>query len=269
MTTYSLAGTGAFYVEGRGRINDDRQLHVQFSGHGGNRSYGCAYTLSIDLALDLAEVNCILPSLAGTENRYFTIQARPRDGKVHFQVSHTEEGNRSYGFAFDVENMSLYEWLMQELGDEDDSDDVGEYMDDDSNEEWVDEDNQDEVSLLPLPSDQFGYSLAETGQIYMEGLGRLTEKGLRIQLKGPKGNRSWGYSLQFDRPQELQNHSIENGVHSYGDGNNKFFNLQVRSYGDNNLHVQIPWAEINRDYGAAFNVTVTDEVETWLEELFS
>jgi hypothetical protein len=98
----SLAGTGKTYIEVQVREKAGK-IHVQGAGDGGNRSYGVADDFPITEAV--VRYTLRMPateaSLAGTCQKYVPVQARARKGYVHFQQA-GPEGNREYGFSFDV-----------------------------------------------------------------------------------------------------------------------------------------------------------------------
>lgn len=106
--TLSLAGTGQKYTKVQARVyrmkrDGRRGLHIQGRGNPVNRGYGVAVTVEIDDELRgyLKQMPTPCSSLAGTENRYFTLQVRVRGDNLHFQVK-DGEFNRQYGSSFDV-----------------------------------------------------------------------------------------------------------------------------------------------------------------------
>jgi len=120
MIVASQAGTKRPYVQFMGREYPGSVLHVQFAGHEGNRSYGAAFDVKVGkdvLAYVEKNKSGENVSLAGTSRVYCTIQARPREDTVHFQVVNGGE-NRVYGKAFDVsrkENEGLWTYLAESI----------------------------------------------------------------------------------------------------------------------------------------------------------
>lgn len=146
MLTKSFA-TEKSYVLGQGRAYSATTLHVQFPNGEVNRAYGFAGDVEVPaemLSFIEANKDASLVSKAGTGQIYAAIQARPRKGCIHFQVSGAAapewaekakailpaevyakiapaaaaKGNRSYGIAFDVPkegNEELWAFLAGEL----------------------------------------------------------------------------------------------------------------------------------------------------------
>ena len=120
MIVKSKANTNRPYVQFQGRKYPGSILHVQFEGHAANREYGAAFNVEVEAEVlayvekNKKEENI---SLAETDAIYCTIQARPREDTVHFQVVNGA-ANRDYGFAFDVpraENGELWTYLAEEI----------------------------------------------------------------------------------------------------------------------------------------------------------
>ena len=121
MIVKSKAGTDRPYVQFQGRKYPGSILHVQFEGHAANREYGAAFNVEVE-----AEVLAYVEKNKKEENQslypgscetYCTLQARPREDTVHFQVVNGA-ANRDYGFAFDVpraENGELWTYLAEEI----------------------------------------------------------------------------------------------------------------------------------------------------------
>lgn len=116
----SLAGTKIEpYWSVQGRIKGS-YLHVQAKGHG-NREYGVAVEIYVPAYFRcwLEAQNHTLNSLAGSGKRYVPMQARLADKSdtVRFQVKGTE-GNRDYGYAFDIRYhhaiQPLVAWLREQ-----------------------------------------------------------------------------------------------------------------------------------------------------------
>jgi len=120
MIVMSKANTERPYVQFFGRQYPGGILHVQIAGHEGNRKYGAAFDVKVGAeVLAYVEKNKKWEnkSLAKTGAVYCTMQARPRENTVHFQVVNGG-ANREYGMAFDVprnENSGLWMYLAESI----------------------------------------------------------------------------------------------------------------------------------------------------------
>lgn len=110
--TPSLAGRA--YVAMQGAVRYGR-FHVQGKGPEANRSYGISADLPVDYTLLswLQDLNAALPSLAGSERKYFPIQGVVNGDTIHIQIAGPEL-NRDYGAVIDISKdqaSELHTWL--------------------------------------------------------------------------------------------------------------------------------------------------------------
>ncbi len=96
-------------------------MHIQGEGTEVNRSYGIVMDtrtkkLDLDTRTWLHEMQKLasLRSLADTDQKYFSCQARILVDKCHIQISGATH-NRPYGAALDVNNDDLYKFINLEI----------------------------------------------------------------------------------------------------------------------------------------------------------
>src|SRR3990167_5323597 len=107
-------------------------------------------------------------------------------------------------------------------------------------------------------------SLANSGRWYLDGQGRINnDEELKVQFKGHKGNRSYGFTQNIeDFPSQLN--SLDRIRLSLAGTDEVYFPLQA-SYRDGVAHFQVVCLEGDRDYGVSFDVE-SDELASWLQD---
>ena len=101
----SFATSRDDYVKLQGSLRDGYTLHVQGNGPEVNRKYGVAADIVVTKELynwlQTIPTGCCTSLCSVSNKKYFFLQARVVNGKVHFQVPWTPGYNRSYGASFD------------------------------------------------------------------------------------------------------------------------------------------------------------------------
>lgn len=122
MLNKSFTGSSKNYVVLQAR-NSNGTFHIQGKGKDINRDYGVAENISADkFPQDFSEwsdsLDHIYPSLAGTDRKYFRLQAKVIGEYLHIQVP-GPESNRNYGMAFEISSEDLPDvtaFVQAELG---------------------------------------------------------------------------------------------------------------------------------------------------------
>ena len=122
MLNKSFTNSGVNYVVLQAR-NSDGTFHIQGKGVETNRNYGVAENISEenfpeDFIDWMDELDYIYPSLAGTDKKYFRLQAKLMSNSLHIQIP-GPENNRKYGMAFEIAQENLPEvtaFVKAELG---------------------------------------------------------------------------------------------------------------------------------------------------------
>lgn len=122
MLNKSFTGSNVNYVVLQAR-NSDGTFHIQGKGVETNRNYGVAENIEAeDFPEDFVDwtdtLDIIYNSLAGTDKKYFRLQAKITNNYLHIQVP-GPEWNRNYGLSFEVSSDILPEvtaFVKAELG---------------------------------------------------------------------------------------------------------------------------------------------------------
>ena len=103
---------------------------------------------------------------------------------------------------------------------------------------------------------------------YLQGQARVREGLLHIQVPGQEGNREYGYAFSTENPlpkqiAEYLNSLTAENLSLAGTGA-FYFPIQLKG-NDESVHVQIAGPELNRSYGAAFDIGC-DGFGIWVQD---
>jgi hypothetical protein len=235
-TSKSLAGSEQTYVVIQGRVVGNNIIHIQGAGVEGNRPYGVATDIAVAPALAdwlYCQARTELSLADGSIRRYTTMQARLDGDAVKVQVA-GDPFNRAYGAMFRVIDVDdLTDWLIK---------------------------MNKETEQMTFTTTK---SLAGTDTQYVTAQARVKQDGqLHIQVRGPEGNRPYGFSSYADVPADVADwlHAQFHWLPSLAAGSNKLYvAMQVRTYDEGIVRVQVPgYPTLNRKYGATFTIEDAD-----------